>query len=129
LINEGSLSPATLIELTSLVRLVDIPKANRFKLLKLRNSLVASLAASTIEKESNEALTKAPINPLPAYDPTDPSWASWRGRIEVDRLKLAEKILKMSGLDSPSIERLRILISKIDTNASPGRTDEAYLYT
>ena len=120
LINEGSLSPATLIELTSMVRLVDIPKENRFKLMKLRNTLVTSLAASTLEKESNETFTKAPINPLPAYDPTDPSWASWRGRIEVARLKLAEKFLKMSGLESPSIERIRILLSKIDANASPG---------
>jgi hypothetical protein len=120
LINEGSLSPATLIELTSLVRLVDISKANRFKLFKLRNTLVANLAASTLKKENNEALNNIAIDPLPAYDSSDPSWASWRGRIEVERLKLAEKILKITGLESPSIEKLRILISKIDANASPG---------
>lgn len=120
LITAGKLSPATLIGISSIARLSGIPKADRFKLLNLRQQVVEKLGKATLEKEKYEREMKIPLLPFSPFDANDKAWSHWRGKIEQERIKLVQDTLGIAGISGPSMDMLNILGSRINSDGSPG---------
>ncbi len=120
LVNAGKLSPATVLEISSISRLSGIPKGDRFKLLNLRQQVVEKLGKITLAQEQNEGKMKIPLPPFSPFDPSDKSWVHWRGKIEQERFQLVRDTLGMAGIRGSSMDMLHVLGSKIHSDGSPG---------
>ena len=120
LVGGGKLSPASLITISSFARLSGIPKADRLKLLNLRQQVVEKLGKATLDKERNEREKKIALLPVSPFDSGDMSWGHWRGEIEQERVRLVQDTLTMAGVSGTSMDMLNILGSRINADGSPG---------
>ena len=121
LVKEGSKSTSILLELESSVRLVGIARADRFRLIAIRSRLKDDLAKGTMAKEAEDLAEKTFPPPLPAFNPADPAWSPWHGKVELDRVELALKMISIGGLKTPTMDRLAALIGSIRSGRHSNR--------
>lgn len=122
LVKEGSKSTSILLELESTARLVGVHRSERLRLIGIRCRMKDDLAKATLAKEAADAANKTFPPPLPAYNPADPAWSPWRGKVELDRVDLALRMISIGGLRSPSMDRLAALIQSIRSGRHTSRT-------